>query len=156
MHCSVRCWAFEPPGGLMTRPVSRALQSICVSTATAKDLIPRLTIDTLERLRDDMVSPIPSIQLLRLSLFSHWERLQYACTALMHCCALIRKVEAAVRCRVSKFNFIASSMLLRRRWAEESLFYPMEQVLYPSSISLRKAHTVWDAPHHLIANALAA
>jgi sn1-specific diacylglycerol lipase len=51
----VKCWAFEPPGGLMTRTVSRALQPICTSTALGKDLVPRLGIATFERLREDMV-----------------------------------------------------------------------------------------------------
>ena len=52
---SVRCWAFEPPGGLMTRAVSRALQPICTTTALGKDIVPRLGVATFERLREDMV-----------------------------------------------------------------------------------------------------
>ena len=51
----VRCWAFEPPGGLMTRAVSRALQPICTTTALAKDIVPRLGVATFEHLREDMV-----------------------------------------------------------------------------------------------------
>ena len=53
--CRVKCWAFEPPGGLMTRTVSRALQPLCTSTALGKDWIPRLSVASFERLRDDMV-----------------------------------------------------------------------------------------------------
>jgi len=51
----VKCWAFEPPGGLMTRAVSRALQPICTTTALGKDIVPRLGVATFERLREDMV-----------------------------------------------------------------------------------------------------
>lgn len=51
----VKCWAFEPPGGMMTRVVSRALQPLCTSTALGKDWIPRLSVSSFERMRDDMV-----------------------------------------------------------------------------------------------------
>ena len=39
----------------MTRAVSRALQPICTSTALGKDIVPRLSVATFERLREDMV-----------------------------------------------------------------------------------------------------
>lgn len=39
----------------MTRVVSRALQPLCTSTALGKDWIPRLSVSSFERLRDDMV-----------------------------------------------------------------------------------------------------
>ena len=39
----------------MTRVVSRALQPLCTSTALGKDWIPRLSISSFERIRDDMV-----------------------------------------------------------------------------------------------------
>lgn len=40
----------------MTRVVSRALQPLCTSTALGKDWIPRLSVSSFERMRDDMVS----------------------------------------------------------------------------------------------------
>ena len=39
----------------MTRVVSRALQPLCTSTALGKDWIPRLSVSSFERIRDDMV-----------------------------------------------------------------------------------------------------
>lgn len=53
----VKAWCYEPPGGLMTRTVSRALQPLCTSTALGKDWIPRLSVASFERMRDDMVRP---------------------------------------------------------------------------------------------------
>ena len=64
--CRVKCWAFEPPGGLMTRTVSRALQPICTSTALGNDIVPRLGVATFERLREDMVcADAPLISVVR-------------------------------------------------------------------------------------------
>jgi len=51
----VKAWCYEPPGGLMTRTVSRALQPLCTSTALGKDIIPRLSVASFERMRDDMM-----------------------------------------------------------------------------------------------------
>ena len=39
----------------MTRTVSRALQPLCTSTVLGKDWIPRLSVASFERMRDDMV-----------------------------------------------------------------------------------------------------
>ena len=53
--CRVKCWAFSPPGGLADRNVSRAAQEFCTSVFLGKDWIPRLTVNSFERLRDEMV-----------------------------------------------------------------------------------------------------
>ena len=55
MPCRVKCWAFSPPGGLADRNVSRAAQEFCTSVFLGKDWIPRLTVNSFERLRDEMV-----------------------------------------------------------------------------------------------------
>eukprot|EP00884_Botryococcus_braunii_P013120 jgi/Botrbrau1/21809/Bobra.0190s0029.1 len=51
----LRCWAFSPPGGLADRNVAAASESFCTSVVVGKDWIPRLTLRSIENLRDDMV-----------------------------------------------------------------------------------------------------
>jgi len=51
----VKCWAFAPPGGLADPHVAKAAQEFCTSVVLGKDWIPRLTVHSFERLRDEMV-----------------------------------------------------------------------------------------------------
>lgn len=51
----MRCWAFSPPGGTAGPEVAEAVSGFCTSVVIGKDWIPRLTLDTFERLRDQMV-----------------------------------------------------------------------------------------------------
>ena len=55
MHRRVKCWAFAPPGGLADPHVAEAAQEFCTSVVLGKDWIPRLTVHSFERLRDEMV-----------------------------------------------------------------------------------------------------
>ena len=48
-------WAFEPPGGLAGPSIAKATRDFCTSVVLGKDWIPRLTLRTFERLRDEMV-----------------------------------------------------------------------------------------------------
>ena len=48
-------WAFEPPGGLAGPHLAEAVQDFATSVVLGKDWIPRLTLKTFERLRDEMV-----------------------------------------------------------------------------------------------------
>ena len=54
--CRVKCWAFAPPGGLADPNVAHAAKDFCTSVFLGKDWIPRLTVHSFERLRDEMVS----------------------------------------------------------------------------------------------------
>lgn len=51
----VKCWAFAPPGGLADPQVAEAAKEFCTSVLLGKDWIPRLTVHSFERLRDEMV-----------------------------------------------------------------------------------------------------
>ncbi|KAL0029095.1 hypothetical protein WJX77_006448 [Trebouxia sp. C0004] len=51
----VKCWAFAPPGGLADPHVAEAAQEFCTSVVLGKDWIPRLTVHSFERLRDEMI-----------------------------------------------------------------------------------------------------
>eukprot|EP00891_Asterochloris_glomerata_P009487 jgi/Astpho2/9487/fgenesh1_pg.00145_%23_78_t len=62
----VKCWAFSPPGGLADRNVSRAAQEFCTSVFLGKDWIPRLTVNSFERLRDEMIMAATRIKISKL------------------------------------------------------------------------------------------
>ena len=51
----MKCWAFAPPGGLADPHVAEAAKEFCTSVLLGKDWIPRLTVHSFERLRDEMV-----------------------------------------------------------------------------------------------------
>ena len=51
-----RAWAFEPPGGLVDGQLARASSDCVTSVVLGKDWVPRLSIASFERLRDEMVS----------------------------------------------------------------------------------------------------
>ena len=53
-----RAWAFEPPGGLVDGELARASSDCVTSVVLGKDWVPRLSIASFERLRDEMVSSL--------------------------------------------------------------------------------------------------
>jgi len=55
---AVRCFAYEPPGALVDDALAEAMEPFCVSTVTADDLVPRLGLAQLFRLRDDVVDSL--------------------------------------------------------------------------------------------------
>ncbi|KDD75293.1 hypothetical protein H632_c761p0, partial [Helicosporidium sp. ATCC 50920] len=52
---AVQCWAFCPPGGLMSWNLSRIAASFCTSVVVGKDVISRLSLNNLKRIVDEMV-----------------------------------------------------------------------------------------------------
>mmetsp|Transcript_4881 Transcript_4881/g.9741 ORF Transcript_4881/g.9741 Transcript_4881/m.9741 type:complete len:716 (+) Transcript_4881:157-2304(+) len=66
---NLRCFAYSPPGGLVSIDLASSCKDWCISTVCGKEVIPRLTLGTLERLRDDLVllgmsSKMSKIQIL--------------------------------------------------------------------------------------------
>lgn len=51
----VRCWAFNPPGGLLSWELSRIAQRFCTAVVVGKDVISRLSFNNLKRSVDEMV-----------------------------------------------------------------------------------------------------
>ncbi|KAK9793755.1 hypothetical protein WJX73_001910 [Symbiochloris irregularis] len=49
------CWAFCPPGGLVTAGLAHAMEPFCTSVALGKDGVPRASLHTMARLMDDAV-----------------------------------------------------------------------------------------------------
>lgn len=51
----IRCFAFSPPGGLLSQAAARFTENFCLSVIVGDDLVPRLSLDTLESLKRQMV-----------------------------------------------------------------------------------------------------
>lgn len=51
---SVRCWAFCPPGGLVSQNLSHEAEPYCTSVIVNKDIVPRLSLQTVYRLFEGM------------------------------------------------------------------------------------------------------
>lgn len=64
----VVCWSFSPPGGLTSIDLSRAMQDFCCSVVMGKDLISRLSLATLERLRDEMITSLARCKMTKARL----------------------------------------------------------------------------------------
>lgn len=58
MNADVRTWAFNPPGGLVTRNLNKVLDTFCTSLVVGKDAVSRGTVNNLSRLMDEMVTAL--------------------------------------------------------------------------------------------------
>ncbi|KAK9826366.1 hypothetical protein WJX81_002936 [Elliptochloris bilobata] len=71
-----RAWAFSPPGGLVDTALASAATACVTSVAVGKDWVPRLSLASFERLRDDMIVAaarcrVPKALLLARTLCGH-------------------------------------------------------------------------------------
>jgi sn1-specific diacylglycerol lipase len=74
-HPSLRCYAFSPPGGLLNEAAAKESEKFVVSIIVGKDLVPRLSFQSLtllkERMKDVLKScPLPKYQILATGLYS--------------------------------------------------------------------------------------
>ncbi|BDA43045.1 probable Sn1-specific diacylglycerol lipase alpha [Coccomyxa sp. Obi] len=54
----LKCWAYCPPGGLVSESLLPAMREWCVSVVCGKDAVPRMTVNNLSRLMDEMVTAL--------------------------------------------------------------------------------------------------
>ena len=54
----IRCFAFSPPGGLLNQAAARYTETFCMSVIIGDDLVPRLSLVTLELLKNQLVSEL--------------------------------------------------------------------------------------------------
>eukprot|EP00887_Chlorella_sp_A99_P000778 scaffold5.g778.t1 len=52
---AISCWCFSPPGGLVSRGVGAAAAEWCTSVVVGREWIPRLSLATFDRMRDEVV-----------------------------------------------------------------------------------------------------
>ncbi|KAL3145874.1 hypothetical protein ABBQ38_015244 [Trebouxia sp. C0009 RCD-2024] len=55
---SAKCWAFCPPGGLMSANLSHAAQGFVNCVVVGKDIVPRLSVVNIGRLIDELVTSL--------------------------------------------------------------------------------------------------
>lgn len=65
----LRCFAFNPPGGLMGANLSNLSESFCTSVIVGHDLISRLSLVTMEKVVDDMVLALGRCKRQKLFIF---------------------------------------------------------------------------------------
>lgn len=58
----LKCWAFSPPGGLVSRSLVSWMEEWCTSIVVGKDAVPRMTVDNLSRLMDQMVTSLARVR----------------------------------------------------------------------------------------------
>ncbi len=54
----VRCFAFSPPGGLLSLAAARFTETFCMSVIIGDDLVPRLSLATLDTLKRQMIAEL--------------------------------------------------------------------------------------------------
>ena len=54
----LKCWAYSPPGGLVSESLLPAMRDWCVSVVCGKDAVPRMTVNNLSRLMDEMITAL--------------------------------------------------------------------------------------------------
>ena len=71
----LKCWAFSPPGGLVSETLLPALREWCISVVCGKDAVPRMTTNTLARLMDEMVTALARARYCHVSPCypQHWD-----------------------------------------------------------------------------------
>ena len=108
------CWAFSPPGALMSPPLADDVKRWCTSVVLGKDLVPRLSVPALYRLSRQMVR--------------HWE---LAVAADVHvvvhtlrrvACCVAQLVNIA-RARVPKHKVLRSWLCCFRRPPQDKLMF---------------------------------
>ncbi len=57
-RAGLKCWAFNPPGGLMSWNLSQLAQRFCTSVVVGKDIISRLSFNNARRVVDEMVTTL--------------------------------------------------------------------------------------------------
>ena len=55
----LQCWAFCPPGSLVSKSLIKAMQPFCISVVCGKDAVPRMSVGNVARLMDEMVTGFP-------------------------------------------------------------------------------------------------
>ncbi|KAK9829311.1 hypothetical protein WJX72_005111 [[Myrmecia] bisecta] len=71
----LHCWAFCPPGGLISQNLIPAMEQVCTSVVVGKDGVPRMSVNTLNRLMEEMVTALARCRYPKLQvIFGAWWR----------------------------------------------------------------------------------
>lgn len=70
-HRPVRCYAFSPPGGLLSEAAARESEKFTVSLIVGDDVIPRLSLPNIKILSSDIKHAIKSCSLPKYQIFGY-------------------------------------------------------------------------------------
>lgn len=65
----VKCWAFCPPGGLLTPNMAHAMKPFCTSVVVNKDCIPRMSLKNLNRFMEGKLMALACSKLNAFQIF---------------------------------------------------------------------------------------
>lgn len=54
----LKCWAYSPPGGLVSKELSEAMRPFTTSVAVGKDAVPRMSLKNLARMLDELITAL--------------------------------------------------------------------------------------------------
>lgn len=65
---NLRCIAYSPPGGLLTHDLATSCSEFVNTFILDSDIVPRLSLDNMERLRDEVLHLIPRVKLSKYDI----------------------------------------------------------------------------------------
>uniref|UniRef100_A0A7R9ZAK0 sn-1-specific diacylglycerol lipase n=1 Tax=Pseudictyota dubia TaxID=2749911 RepID=A0A7R9ZAK0_9STRA len=65
---ALQCYAFCPPGGLLTKRLAEVCEDFVISVINDTDIIPRMSHDNLERLRDEAFEVLARIKVSKFNM----------------------------------------------------------------------------------------
>ena len=77
----VRCWAYNPPGGLCSANLSAAMKPFCTSVIVSKDAISRMSLKNISGMIDEMLIALARCKQPTLKV----RRLRLLCLHRQHC-----------------------------------------------------------------------
>ncbi|KAI3429288.1 hypothetical protein D9Q98_005384 [Chlorella vulgaris] len=140
----LQCWAFNPPGGLLSWELAQIAERYCTSVVVGKDVISRLSFNTSKRVVDEMVVSLARCKRPKLKV-------------LFDVILGRRKQPASTPPTFCGFDEIAPEALqlveqyyrashLHMRSADTTEMYPPGRLVFLRPFKgKRKQQTVWDA-----------
>ncbi|KAI3429289.1 hypothetical protein D9Q98_005385 [Chlorella vulgaris] len=140
----LQCWAFNPPGGLLSWELAQIAERYCTSVVVGKDVISRLSFNTSKRVVDEMVVSLARCKRPKLKVLFDvilGRRKQPASTPPTFCGFDEIAPEAL---QLVEQYYRASQLHLRG--ADTTEMYPPGRLVFLRPFKgKRKQQTVWDA-----------
>ena len=70
----LKCFAFEPPGGLMTAELADYCKEFVTSFVNGADIIPRMSYVNCEKLRDEALETLARVRVSKLQVYRSLRR----------------------------------------------------------------------------------
>lgn len=107
----LKCWAYSPPGGLVSRALLKIMDEWTISVVCGKDAVPRASVNNLSRLMDEMVTALARCKCAACCC-THALGCLWHSIAALHCShALGRSPHLFYGCQHADGNFDSSRLL---------------------------------------------